>query len=93
MLGFQPDPHHAEVVFNPNPMNQKIMVTDFGYPRARFIKTLNENRLWLLPLQTLPLSNFFGLFSRFSGRDTLQTFLVKNDTFTKKSKKSKKIKL
>jgi hypothetical protein len=42
---------HAEGVFNPNPMNQK-MVTDFGYPRAcRFIKTLNEkNRLWLFPL-------------------------------------------
>jgi hypothetical protein len=29
------------------------LVSDFGYPRAcRFIKTLNENRLWLLPLQT-----------------------------------------
>jgi hypothetical protein len=36
--------HHAEVVLNPNLMNQK-MVTDFGYPRAcRFRKTLNENR-------------------------------------------------
>jgi hypothetical protein len=37
--------HHAEVVFNPNPMNQKSK-TDFGYPRAcRFRKTLKENRL------------------------------------------------
>jgi hypothetical protein len=32
--------HHAEVVFNPNPMNQK-MVTDFGDPRAcRFRKNV-----------------------------------------------------
>jgi hypothetical protein len=38
--------------FNPNLMNQK-MVTDFGYSRAcRFIKMLNKNRLWLLPLPT-----------------------------------------
>jgi hypothetical protein len=40
-------PRHAEGLFNPNPINQKKMVIDFGYP-CRFIKTLNENRLWLL---------------------------------------------
>jgi hypothetical protein len=42
--------HHAEGVFDPNPMN-KQMVTIFGYPRAcRFRKHQFENRSWLLPL-------------------------------------------
>jgi hypothetical protein len=44
--------HHAEGLFDPNAMNQK-MFTDFGCPRAcTFRKTLNENRVWLLPLPT-----------------------------------------
>jgi hypothetical protein len=30
-LGQERETNHAEVVFNPNAMNQK-MVTDFGYP-------------------------------------------------------------
>jgi hypothetical protein len=42
--------HHAEGVFDPNPMNSQ-MVTIFGYPRAcRFRKHQFENRSWLLPL-------------------------------------------
>jgi hypothetical protein len=44
--------HHAEGVFDPNPMI-KQMVTIFGYPRAcRFRKHQFENRSWLLPLPT-----------------------------------------
>jgi hypothetical protein len=50
-IGIDPS-HHAEGVFDPNPMN-KQMVTIFGYPRAcRFRKHQFENRSWLLPLPT-----------------------------------------
>jgi hypothetical protein len=92
-----PSPHHAEGVFDSNPMN-KQMVTIFGYPRAcRFQKHQFEIRSWLLPLPTFfktwfkfikysqnwpklvkidRFSNFFGLFSRFSGSwNTSGTFL------------------
>jgi hypothetical protein len=90
-------PHHAEGVFNPNAMNQK-MVTDFEYPRAcRFRKTLPKimpkiGQNWSKLVNIDRFANFLGLFSRFLGRGThkriFTTNIVKNNTFSKKSKKS-----
>jgi hypothetical protein len=50
--------HHAEVVLNPNPMNQK-MVTDFGYrPGAEHVDS--EKRSMKIGYGSgLPLPTFF----------------------------------
>jgi hypothetical protein len=52
------------------------MVTDFGYPRACiFIKTLNQNRLWLL----LTLPTFFKTWFKF--RNIAKKFQTSFDYF------------
>jgi hypothetical protein len=107
---FQNRTHHAEGVFDPNPMN-KQMVTIFGNTRAcRFRKHQFENRSWLLPLPTFfktwfkfikysqnwskltDFQTFLDYFHVFQVVeeiiDILTTNIVKNETFSKKSKKS-----